>query len=149
MEGGIVGTRLLRMYLLPLPTYSTDREQLLHSQLQTRLPKPRYLKGLEEVCQGNEAPQCKSSLPPKNWIPLISMQEVIPPSTNFNKQFLDLLRRIFVYDPSKRITAPEALKHPWFKETLTDDGTEAARIRMKREMVTREPVDLDYYDDEE
>ncbi|KAL2054670.1 hypothetical protein ABVK25_004974 [Lepraria finkii] len=77
------------------------------------------------------------------------LNEVIPPSTNFNKQFLDLLRRIFVYDPSKRIMAPEALKHPWFKETLTDDGTEAARIRMKREMVTREPVDLDYYDDEE
>ena len=51
----------------------------------------------------------------------------------FNKQFLDLLRRIFVYDPSRRITAKEALKHSWFKESIVDDGTEAARIRRERE----------------
>ncbi len=51
----------------------------------------------------------------------------------FNKQFLDLLRKIFVYDPRQRITAKQALKHPWFKESIIDDGTEAARIRMDRE----------------
>jgi dual-specificity kinase len=42
--------------------------------------------------------------------------------------FLDLLQRIFVYDPKNRISAKEALKHPWFKESLIDDGTEALRI---------------------
>jgi dual-specificity kinase len=42
---------------------------------------------------------------------------------------LDLLKKIFVYDPAKRITAKQALRHPWFKETLQDDGTEATRIR--------------------
>jgi len=52
----------------------------------------------------------------------------------FNKQFLDLLRKIFVYDPKSRITAKQALKHPWFKESIIDDGTEAARIRVEREM---------------
>lgn len=41
---------------------------------------------------------------------------------------MDLLQQIFVYDPKNRITAKEALKHPWFKETLVDDGTEAYRI---------------------
>lgn len=46
---------------------------------------------------------------------------------------LDLLKKIFVYDPAKRITAKDALKHPWFRETLVDDGTEAVRIRMERE----------------
>jgi len=46
---------------------------------------------------------------------------------------LDLLRKIFVYDPKNRITAKEALKHPWFRETLVDDGTEAIRIRGERE----------------
>ena len=46
---------------------------------------------------------------------------------------LDLLRRIFVYDPKDRITAKEALKHPWFRETLIDDGTEAIRIRNQKE----------------
>lgn len=45
---------------------------------------------------------------------------------------LDLLRKIFVYDPKQRITAKQALKHPWFKESLVDDGTEAIRIRDER-----------------
>ena len=61
------------------------------------------------------------------------VQDIILPNTAFNKQFLDLLRKIFIYDPTKRITAKEALKHPWFKESLIDDGTEAARIRRERE----------------
>lgn len=46
----------------------------------------------------------------------------------FNRNFLDLLQRIFMYDPKQRITAKQALKHPWFKESLIDDGTEAFRI---------------------
>ncbi|KAI5293678.1 Dual specificity protein kinase clk3 [Ascosphaera acerosa] len=56
----------------------------------------------------------------------------ITPNTPFNKQFLDLLRRIFIYDPAKRITAKEALQHPWFKEQLLDDGTEAVRVGVQR-----------------
>lgn len=61
------------------------------------------------------------------------LDEIIPQNTNFNKLFLDLLRKIFVYDPKKRITAREALKHPWFSELVEDDGTEATRIRVERE----------------
>ena len=57
------------------------------------------------------------------------LEEVVQPTTTFNKQFLDLLKKIFVYDPKSRITAKQALKHPWFKETCVDDGTEATRIR--------------------
>jgi serine/threonine protein kinase len=60
-------------------------------------------------------------------------QEFIPTNNSFNKQLLDLLRKIFVYDPKQRITAKQALKHPWFKETMVDDGTEALRIRDQRE----------------
>ncbi|KAK3671312.1 serine threonine protein kinase CMGC group [Recurvomyces mirabilis] len=56
----------------------------------------------------------------------------------FNQLFLDLLRKIFVYDPKKRITAREALKHPWFEELVEDDGTEAGRIRVERERIERE-----------
>ncbi|EDN05546.1 protein kinase [Histoplasma capsulatum] len=56
------------------------------------------------------------------------LHEFIPATTPFNKHFLDLLRRIFVYDPKSRITAKQALKHPWFKESIIDDGTEALRI---------------------
>ncbi|PGH06094.1 CMGC/CLK protein kinase [Helicocarpus griseus UAMH5409] len=56
------------------------------------------------------------------------LHDFIPATTTFNKHFLDLLRRIFVYDPKCRITAKQALKHPWFKESIIDDGTEALRI---------------------
>lgn len=57
----------------------------------------------------------------------------MPPSNNFLKLFLDLLKKIFVYDPAKRITAREALEHPWFRElAVPDDGTEASKIRRER-----------------
>lgn len=40
---------------------------------------------------------------------------------------------MFIYDPAQRITAREALNHPWFKEMAPpDDGTEAAKIRMEK-----------------
>ena len=47
---------------------------------------------------------------------LTGTQDVIPSNTTFFKNFLDLLRKIFVYDPAQRISAKEALNHPWFKE---------------------------------
>ncbi|KAF2034101.1 kinase-like protein [Setomelanomma holmii] len=65
------------------------------------------------------------------------LPDTIPNHTEFNRQFLDLLKRIFVYDPKKRITAKEALQHPWFKESLMDDGTEAHKIRLEREKKAR------------
>lgn len=65
------------------------------------------------------------------------LQDTIPAHTEFNRNFLDLLRRIFVYDPKKRITAKEALRHPWFKEMIEDDGTEATKIRVEREKAER------------
>lgn len=65
------------------------------------------------------------------------LQETIPPHTDFNRKFLDLLKKIFVYDPKKRITAHEALQHPWFKEHFEDDGTEAEKIRYERERTER------------
>lgn len=61
------------------------------------------------------------------------LDETIPPNNNFNRQFLDLLKKIFVYNPNKRITPRQALGHPWFEELVEDDGTEAGRIRVERE----------------
>ncbi|KAF2740786.1 kinase-like protein [Polyplosphaeria fusca] len=71
------------------------------------------------------------------------LPETIPPHTTFNRQFLDLLKKIFVYDPKKRITAKEALQHPWFKESIMDDGTEAHKIRMEREKKIRQRAEDD------
>lgn len=38
-----------------------------------------------------------------------------------------------MYDPSRRIRAQEALRHPWFHETCKDEGAEAEKIRRERE----------------
>ncbi|KAL7920869.1 serine/threonine protein kinase, CMGC group [Trichoderma austrokoningii] len=70
------------------------------------------------------------------------LSDIIPSNSTFFKNFLDLLRKIFVYDPAKRITAKQALNHPWFKEMAQpDDGTEAAKIRFERRRHGIEVVD--------
>ncbi|KAL2752891.1 hypothetical protein ACRALDRAFT_1036315 [Sodiomyces alcalophilus JCM 7366] len=67
------------------------------------------------------------------------LSEIIPQNTTFLKNFLDLLKKIFVYDPAHRITAKEALNHPFFKELAQpDDGTEAAKIRLERSRIEPE-----------
>ncbi|RDL40577.1 uncharacterized protein BP5553_00556 [Venustampulla echinocandica] len=67
------------------------------------------------------------------------LDEIIPDNNKFCKNFLDLLKKIFVYDPAARITAKAALQHPWFKEAATpDDGTEAAKIRVQRQQAAEE-----------
>lgn len=37
--------------------------------------------------------------------------------------FIDLLRKLFVINPNERITALEALEHPWFNLGIEDEGT--------------------------
>ncbi|KEY65911.1 hypothetical protein S7711_07942 [Stachybotrys chartarum IBT 7711] len=62
------------------------------------------------------------------------LDDIIPANTQYLRNFLDLLKRMFVYDPAQRITAKQALNHPWFKEMAhPDDGTEAAKIRKERQ----------------
>jgi dual-specificity kinase len=62
------------------------------------------------------------------------LDDIIPHEQNaFYRNFLDLLRKIFVYDPASRISALDALQHPWFKEIPDkDDGTAAAVLREER-----------------
>ncbi|KAI0201390.1 kinase-like domain-containing protein [Astrocystis sublimbata] len=61
------------------------------------------------------------------------LSDIIPITSPFLRLFLDLLQKIFVYDPAKRITARQALAHPWFRENaIPDDGTEALKIRLER-----------------
>lgn len=37
--------------------------------------------------------------------------------------FIDLLRKLFVINPNERMTALEALEHPWFNLGIEDEGT--------------------------
>ena len=39
-----------------------------------------------------------------------------PPFDSLSKNALDLIRKLLTMEPEKRISAEEALKHPWFKE---------------------------------
>ncbi|KAK5051490.1 hypothetical protein LTR84_003142 [Exophiala bonariae] len=112
---------------------------------------------VKQVCQGSrgangnpaskffnrgklEYPNNETSKASRKYVKAMKhLNEFIPANTNFNKQLLDLLKKIFVYDPKNRISAKEALKHPWFKETLVDDGTEAIRIREERANVGPDP----------
>ncbi|KAI9330754.1 kinase-like domain-containing protein [Obelidium mucronatum] len=44
-----------------------------------------------------------------------SLQEIIPPKDETSRLFLDLVKRLLVYDPKLRITAREALQHPFLR----------------------------------
>ncbi|KAI5811550.1 kinase-like domain-containing protein [Peziza echinospora] len=67
------------------------------------------------------------------------LEDIIPPTgSSFNKQFLDLLKKIFIYDASKRLSAKEALKHPWFREVQNDEGVDAARMRIESEALLQQ-----------
>ena len=79
-----------------------------------------------------------ASLGQNPFVPyLYALQEIIPAHNEFNRKFLDLLKKIFVYDPKKRITAHQALQHDWFKEHYEDDGTEAEKIKVERQRAAR------------
>ncbi|KAJ2963440.1 hypothetical protein NQZ79_g1488 [Umbelopsis isabellina] len=55
---------------------------------------------------------------------IVFEQEIIPPSSNLNRQLLELLQKLLMYDPADRISAHEALKHPFFHVQLDEHGRE-------------------------
>ncbi|KAI9570543.1 kinase-like domain-containing protein [Boletus coccyginus] len=50
-----------------------------------------------------------------------SLVDVIPPSDQINKHFLDLVRRLLAFDPAQRITVREALHHPYFSINVPEE----------------------------
>ncbi|CEG79319.1 Putative CMGC/CLK protein kinase [Rhizopus microsporus] len=48
------------------------------------------------------------------------LDQIVPPVTIFNKHLNDLLKRLLVYEPSARISAREALRHPFFQNQCMD-----------------------------
>ncbi len=110
--------RFFKRLKLDYPTPETTRASRRFVKAMKRLEVWSHL-GLRYLFLGHKL-TCRS-------------QDIIPSSSPFLKNFLDLLKKIFVYDPSRRITAKEALQHPWFREPVQpDDGTEASRIRAER-----------------
>ncbi|ORY02722.1 kinase-like protein [Basidiobolus meristosporus CBS 931.73] len=57
----------------------------------------------------------------KNMKPI---ESIIPPLTNCNAYLLDLVKKMLTYDTAQRITAREALNHPYFSIQFDDRGEE-------------------------
>eukprot|EP00761_Pharyngomonas_kirbyi_P013254 gb/GECH01013281.1/.p1 GENE.gb/GECH01013281.1/~~gb/GECH01013281.1/.p1 ORF type:complete len:306 (+),score=55.91 gb/GECH01013281.1/:1-918(+) len=65
----------------------------------------------EEIWPGSTSlPHFKSTFP--TWHPR-SLSDVLPPFDNLG---IDLLEKMLEYDPAKRITAKDALNHPYFDD---------------------------------
>lgn len=62
-------------------------------------PNSKMLKEINEVCPG------------------VPFKQAFP---QLDDDGIDLLRRMLQYDPTKRISAAEALNHPFFKEFHSD-----------------------------
>lgn len=45
----------------------------------------------------------------------------IPSAVKITPECRDILQRIFVADPTQRITIPEIVQHPWFVKNLPED----------------------------
>ena len=52
---------------------------------------------------------------------IMSVNYSFPPGINLSADALDLFSRIFVADPSKRITIPLICQHAWFLKNLPSD----------------------------
>ncbi|KAG1362100.1 serine/threonine-protein kinase SAPK2 [Cocos nucifera] len=58
---------------------------------------------------------------------ILSVQYSIPDYVRVSQGCRQLLSRIFVADPSKRITIPEIKEHPWFQKNLTKEIIEVEK----------------------
>jgi renal tumor antigen len=50
------------------------------------------------------------NFPPKKGT---GIEKLIP---HIAKDCVDLIQKLLIYDPDNRITADDALRHPWFKD---------------------------------
>ncbi|CAO3689944.1 unnamed protein product [Umbelopsis vinacea] len=73
------------------------------------------------------------------------LQEIIPPSTNLNRQLLELLQKLLMYDPADRISAQEALKHPFFHPFVKEQKNKAYFKRFQVKYRRRREGKTDYY----
>jgi dual-specificity kinase len=138
--GGIRRPSMLSPLWLALAQFDTDssryfkRLKLDYPTTETTRASRRFVKAMKRL----EVRRAPTVILRRR---LTRTQEIIPTGSKFLALFLDLLQKIFVYDPARRITAKQALQHPWFKEAAhPDDGTEAARIRVDKERLRQQEL---------
>ncbi|EPS99590.1 hypothetical protein FOMPIDRAFT_1030789 [Fomitopsis schrenkii] len=89
---------------VPLFRGRDNQDQLLHIMRIIGTPDDRILRKIQSEGSTN---------PPKQYprYPKIPFTQVLPKATG---QAIDLLERLLQFDPAKRITAADALSHPYF-----------------------------------
>ncbi|CAK7237290.1 serine threonine protein kinase CMGC group [Sporothrix bragantina] len=92
-----LGWHLAEQIVSPASKYFKDR-QLNYPDEYTTLESPLFVSNIKKL------------------------DDLIQGSSSFHSQFLDLLKQIFIYDPSQRITATDALNHPWFEHHQIKNG---------------------------
>ena len=102
----------------PLFPGDSEWQQLLHIFKLLGTPHERTWPGVTKLRDWHEFPQ---------WRPQ-DLARVFP---TLEEDGLDLLRRMLQYDPSRRISAKEALRHPYFDDLGAPPGSDPAADRAK------------------
>jgi len=81
------------------------------SEIDTIIEKPHQRERIKELIQ---------QLPPTP----MHLDSLVPPNAVDRANLIDLLSKIFVFDPNLRITADQVLKHPFFDTFNINDNNE-------------------------
>ncbi|KAG0098938.1 dual specificity protein kinase kns1 [Podila epicladia] len=93
----------------PRNEYKSSQKYFVRGRLdfpneETKNPSKKYVRALKPLSSFVEPPNNQAS------------------SLAFASDFIDLLRRLLCYDPAERITAAQALRHPYFSYLLNENG---------------------------
>lgn len=119
---GCVMFEVLALFPLFPGTNETDQIDRIHKVLGT--PEPSVLDRLKKVGSSH----VDFSFPPHKRHPL-GLAKLAP---HLSSDVVDLMHKLLIYDPEERISAREALKHPWFAKCRAAERREHEERKARR-----------------